>query len=138
LRTPNWIGFANAAWATGTLEAFDGTESDLPANSSWLASAGLGWDDGTWSLGAMARYVGPQPVDASFAGHPLGSGDAGDFVEVDLRARLRTFLVYPFTFQIDVHNALGSEGTVAASPVYVLPRLPIEGRRVVFGVELRF
>jgi iron complex outermembrane receptor protein len=138
LRTPNWIGFLNAAWATGTLRAADGTESDLPANSSWLASAGLGWDGGTWSLGAMARYVGPQPVDPSFADHPLGAGDAGDFVELDLRARFRTFLVYPVSFQLDVHNALRSDGSYAASPVYVLPRLPIEGRRLVFGCEVRF
>jgi len=138
LRSPNWIGFLNTSWATGTLEAIGGAESDLPANSSWLASAGLGWDDGKWSVGAMARYVGPQPLHPTFADHPLGAAEAGDFVEVDLRARLRAFLVYPFTFQVDVRNALGSKGTVAASPVYVLPRLPIEGRQVLLGFEVRF
>jgi hypothetical protein len=31
-----------------------------------------------------------------------------------------------------------ARGTVAASPVYAVPRLPIEGRRLLIGADIKF
>jgi iron complex outermembrane receptor protein len=125
--------YANVAYASASREPQPGETSPLPASARWLASAGASWSARDWTISAAARYVGPHPLDAS-----RGGGTAGDFVEANLRALYRTRLVYPLTFQLDVRNVFGSAGTMAASPVFTPPRLPIEGRRLLLGAEVSF
>ena len=78
--------------------------------------------------------MGPEPLDPSRG----RLGAAGDFLEANLRGSYRTRLVYPVTVHLDVLNLFDRAGTVAASPVYAVPRLPIEGRRVLLGADVRF
>ena len=59
-------------------------------------------------------------------------------MEANLRGLYRTRLFYPVTLHLDVLNLFDSKGTVAASPVYAVPTLPIEGWRVLGGIEVRF
>jgi outer membrane receptor protein involved in Fe transport len=131
--------YLNVAWARARIETPDGSRQDLPASSRWLASAGLSHEVGAWTLSLAGRYVGPQPVHPSFSDHPLyGDGTAGDFVEAMARIRYTTFLVYPVTFNLDVRNLSGRGYEIAASPVFALPRLPIRGRQILLGAEIRF
>ena len=55
-----------------------------------------------------------------------------------MRVLRRARIVYPVTFQLDVFNAFDVNGTIAASPVFTPARLPIPGRRILAGVEVRF
>jgi hypothetical protein len=131
--------YLNLAYAQGELEGSDGSVTQLPAVSSWLASGGFSYRTGDWTTSVSARYVGSQPVEASFIEHPLyDQGTAGDFVEANMRFIYSTFLVYPVSFRLDVRNLFKSEGYVSASTVYAIPRLPIPGRSLVLGVEVRF
>jgi hypothetical protein len=94
----------------------------------------VSWASRDWTTSLYARYVGPERLDPS----RNETGTAGDFVEANLRGLYRTRLFYPVTLHLDVLNLFDSKGTVAASPVYAIPELPIEGRRVLAGIEVRF
>jgi len=124
--------YANVAYARGRLLGA-GDEESLPASSSWLASGGLSAQAGLWTASLSARYVGPQPLDAS-----RGTGRAGDFVELNARVVRRLRLVYPITLSLDVRNLLDTRGGLAASPVYTPATVPVEGRRALFGADVRF
>jgi outer membrane receptor protein involved in Fe transport len=125
--------FANAAYATAELSTHAGMESRLAGSPRWLASAGTSFATRDWTASMAAHYVGAQPLDPS-----RGPGTAGDFVEANLRGQYRTRIVYPVTLHLDVLNLFDTAGTVAASPVYAVPSLPIEGRRLLLGAEIRF
>src|SRR5207245_1290385 len=77
-------------------------------------------------------------VQGDVVGPRAATATAGRFVEANLRGLYRTRLFYPVTLHLDVLNLFDSKGTVAASPVYAVPTLPIEGRRVLGGIEVRF
>ena len=130
-------GYLNLAFARAEVE---GTQSaDLSGSSHWLTSAGLSYAKGDWTVSATARYVGAQSMDPSFAEHTLyGDGETGGFAEANLRVLYKTLIVYPVTFHLDVRNLFDEQGGVAASTVYALPALPIEGRRILVGAEVRF
>jgi outer membrane receptor protein involved in Fe transport len=131
--------YLNVAWSQARLELPDGKLQDLPASSRWLASAGVSHETGAWTVSLAGRYVGPQPLHPSFAEHELyEDGSAGGFLETLVRLRYATFLVYPVTLNLDLRNLSAQEGELAASPVYALPRLPIRGRQVLLGAEIRF
>jgi hypothetical protein len=106
----------------------------LSGSPHWLASGGVSFSSRDWTASAGAHYVGSEPLDPSRG----RLGPAGDFVEANLRGLYRTRLFYPVTLHLDVLNLFGSAGTVAASPVYAVPSLPIEGRRVLIGADVRF
>jgi outer membrane receptor for ferrienterochelin and colicins len=125
--------FGNLAYASAELSTRGSARERLPGSPHWLASAGVSFASRAWTASLAGHYVGPEPLDAS-----RGPGQAGDFVEANLGAQYRTRLVYPVTFHLDVLNVFGSDGAVAASPVYAVPSLPIEGRRVLVGADLRF
>jgi hypothetical protein len=99
-----------------------------------LGSGGISFSSRDWTASLAAHYVGPEPLDPS-RGQAL---PAGDFVEANLRGLYRTRLVYPVTLHLDVLNLFDRAGTVAASPVYAVPRLPIEGRRILLGADIKF
>ncbi len=125
--------YANVAYAHARRVTNEGAELVLPASARWLASGGASWAAGDWTVSLAAHYVGPQSLDPS-----RGPGEAGDFLEANLRGLYRTRIVYPVTFHLDVLNVFGSKGALAASPVYAPARLPIPGRRALFGAEVRF
>src|SRR4029078_4369845 len=106
----------------------------LSGSPHWLGSGGLSFSSRDWTASIGAHDVGAEPVDPSRG----RVGPAGDFVEANLRGLYRTRLLYPVTIHLDVLNACDSKGTVAPSPVYAVPRLPIEGRRILVGADLRF
>jgi outer membrane receptor for ferrienterochelin and colicins len=127
-------GYVNVAYAGASLSEGGVTQwQRLAGSPRWLGSGGVSFAARDWTASIAARYVGPEQLDPS---RPAGT--AGDFVEANLRGLYRTRIVYPVTLHVDVLNVFGSKGAVAASPVYVMPRLPIEGRRVLFGAEIRF
>jgi len=137
-RTPTLQAYANLAYADSELLTTDGETSELPSVSQWLANMGASYVSGDWTTSLWGRYVGPQKIDPSFVGHPYGTHDAGDFFETNLRVRYSTFLKLPMTFQLDVRNLFDTGGEFAASTVYSIPRLPIEGRRALLGIEVAF
>jgi iron complex outermembrane receptor protein len=126
-------GYVNVAYAGATLSQRGVMQGRLAGSPRWLGSGGVSFAARDWTASMAARYVGPEGLDPS---RPAGT--AGDFVEANLRGLYRTRVVYPVTFHLDVLNVFDSKGAVAASPVYVLPQLPIEGRRVLVGAEIRF
>ena len=122
-------GYLKLAW---TRAEFDGAR--LPAVSDWLGSAGFGWDNGEYATSLSARWVGPQDLDPERG----VEGSAGEFLEANLRGLWRTRLYYPVTLTLDVRNLFDTNGELAAIPVYVPDTVPIEGRRVLLGAEVRF
>ena len=126
-------GYVNVAYAGATLSQRGVMQGRLAGSPRWLGSGGVSFAARDWTASMAARYVGPEGLDPS---RPAGT--AGDFVEANVRGLYRTRVVYPVTFHLDVLNVFDSKGAVAASPVYVLPQLPIEGRRVLVGAEIRF
>jgi hypothetical protein len=132
-------GYLNLAYAQGELRGEDGSTTELAATSAWLASAGLSYRAGDWTASVSARYAGSQPVDSSFGDHPLfEDGEAGDFAEANLRIGFSSYLVYPVIVNLDVRNLFDTDGSLSASTVYAIPRLPIPGRRLILGAEVRF
>ena len=127
-------GFANVAYAHSRFTDERILAGRLPGSPGWLGSAGLSWASRDWTASLCGRYVGAERLDPSRA----DAGTAGRFVETNLRGLYRTRLFYPVTLHLDVLNLFDTKGTVAASPVYAVPTLPIEGRRVIGGVEVRF
>jgi TonB dependent receptor len=127
-------GYANVAYAHSRFTDERILAGRLPGSPGWLGSAGLSWASRDWTTSLCARYVGRERLDPS----RIETGTAGNFVETNLRALYRTRLLYPVTLHLDVLNLFDSKGTVAASPVYAIPTLPIEGRRVLGGIEVRF
>jgi outer membrane receptor for ferrienterochelin and colicins len=129
-----WEGYLNVAYAKARQRPVAGGEQSLPASSSWLGSAGLSYDGGTWSASTTARYVGAQDLD------PQRGLDtrAGDFVEANARLTLRTRVVYPVRVDFDVRNLFDAKGAYAASFIYTPATLPIEGRRFLLSSEIRF
>jgi hypothetical protein len=127
-------GYVNVAYAGARLSERGVTiQGRLPGSPRWLGSGGASFAARDWTASIAAHYVGPERLDPS-----RPPGGAGDFVEANVRGLYRTRVVYPVTFHVDVLNVFGTTGTVAASPVYAVPRLPVEGRRVLFGAEVRF
>jgi outer membrane receptor protein involved in Fe transport len=121
------------AWAKAHLEQSDGTRTDLGGSASWLGSGGVSYTRGPWVGSLLARYVGAQPLALS-----RGGGQTDAFVEANVRVLHRTRLFYPVTFYLDVQNLFDTQGELAASPVYAPATLPIEGRRALLSVEVRF
>lgn len=133
LRHKGLIAFANLARASATFEGRGAVEDELAGSSSWIGSLGVSYERDAWTGSLTARYLGPQRL------HPSrGPGEAGDFVEANAHVVHRTRLVYPVTFRVDVRNLFDGEGQLAASPVYPVPRIPIEGRRVLVSAEVQF
>jgi outer membrane receptor for ferrienterochelin and colicin len=126
--------YVNLAWAEATFTPRDAEAFDLPASSNWLASAGAAWDAGDWAASLSARYVGEQQQDPSRE----DATPAGSFVEANTRLLWRTRAVYPVTLYFDVRNLFDSDGATAASTIYTPSHIPVEGRRMAFGAELRF
>ena len=126
--------YLNVAWAEAAYTPADGEAFDLPASANWLASGGLAWDAGVWAASLSARYVGSQSHDASRE----IEGTTGSFVEANTRLLWRTRAVYPVTLYLDVRNLFDSDGGTAASTIYTPSVIPIEGRRLSVGAELRF
>jgi outer membrane receptor protein involved in Fe transport len=126
-------GYLNVAYANARLIPRAAAEARLAGIPRWLGSGGLSFAARDWTASLSAHYVGPERLDAS-----RGRGRAGDFLEANLRGLYRTRLFYPVTFHLDVLNLFDTRGTVAASPVYPVARLPIEGRRALLGAEVRF
>ena len=126
--------YLNVAWSKATYVPAEGESFDLPASANWIASGGLAWDAGVWAASMSARYVGPQSHD------PVREIEetSGSFVEANARALWRTRAVYPVTLYLDVRNLFGSDGATAASTIYTPSAIPIEGRRVSVGAEVRF
>ncbi len=136
-RTPTLQAYTNLTYADSKLLKAGG-EIAPPSVSNWLANLGVSYVTGDWTTSLWGRYVGSQRIDQSFVGHPYGTEDAGDFFEANLRVRYSTFLKLPMTFQLDVRNLFETKGEFAASTVYSIPRLPIEGRRALLGIEVAF
>jgi iron complex outermembrane receptor protein len=126
-------GFLNVAYARARQEEAPAAARDLAGSAHWLASAGASATRGAWTASLSARYLAPQPLHPTF-----GAGETRAFVEAQARLLYRTRIVYPVVFHLDVRNLTNSHGEIAASPVYAIPRLPIEGRRWLAGAELRF
>lgn len=124
--------YANLAYAHGRREG-GGRTTSLPAVGRWLGSAGVSWLATDWTASLCAQFVGAQDLDPA-----RGGGEAGDYTVANLRILRRARIVYPVTFQLDVFNVFDVNGTVAASPVFTPARLPIPGRRILGGVEVRF
>ena len=127
-------GYVNVAYSTATLHNREHESLPLPATSSWLGSAGIGYDTGTLAGSLVGRYVGPQRYDPARS----ISGKSSSFVEANGRLLWRTSFVYPITFTVDVLNLFDTKGSIPASPIYTPANIPIEGRRAVLGAELRF
>lgn len=124
--------YANVAHAFGERET-RGATANLPAIAGWLASGGVSWQSRDWTASVSGQYVGPHDLDPS-----RGPGSSGDYLVANTRLLYRTRVVYPVTLHLDVLNALGSRGTLEASPVFTPARLPIPGRRFLAGAEVRF
>ncbi len=133
-QSPRLHGYANLAYAHSRFTDQRILAGRLPGSPGWLASGGVSWASRDWTTSLSARYVGRERLDPSRA----TVDTAGRFVEANLRGLYRTRLFYPVTLHLDVLNLLDTKGTVAASPVYGVPTLPIEGRRLLAGVEVRF
>jgi outer membrane receptor for ferrienterochelin and colicins len=133
LRSARLLAHANVTYARGLRAVGGAPEAALPGASRWLACGGVSYRLGSWTGSIAARYVGPQPLDPA-----RGGGTAGDFAEANLRLAYRTRAVYPVVFTLDVLNALGGDGELAASSVYAPSRLRIEGPRILVGAEIRF
>jgi outer membrane receptor for ferrienterochelin and colicins len=133
LKSAQAQGFLNVAYARARQEDVDAARRDLAGSARWLASAGASTTHGAWTASLVARYQGPQPLHPTF-----GAGETHAFVEGWARLLYRTRIVYPVTFQLDVRNLTDTHGEIAASPVYAIPRLPIEGRSLLLGAEVRF
>jgi outer membrane receptor protein involved in Fe transport len=129
-----WHAYGNLAYASARLSTRGSMGVRLSGSPHWLASGGVSFSSRDWTASAGAHYVGSEPLDPSRG----RLGPAGDFVEANLRGLYRTRLFYPVTLHLDVLNLFGSAGTVAASPVYAVPSLPIEGRRILLGADVRF
>jgi len=129
-----WHAYANAAYASARLSTRGAPAERLSGSPRWLGSGGVSFSSRDWTASVGAHYVGPEPLDSSRG----RLGAAGDFLEANLRGSYRTRLVYPVTVHLDVLNLFDRAGTVAASPVYAVPRLPIEGRRILLGADVRF
>jgi iron complex outermembrane receptor protein len=133
-RLGRWQGHLNVTYAHTRQLPMASDELTLPASSSWLGSAGLSYDTGTWSAATTARYVGPQDLDPQHG----TSGRAGGFVEANARATWKTRVVYPVRVEFDVRNLFDAQGSYAASFIYTPATLPIEGRRALVSAEVRF
>jgi outer membrane receptor protein involved in Fe transport len=126
--------YGNLAWAEAVFTGSEGDSFELPASANWLASAGAAWDAGGWAASLSARYVGSQSHDPGRE----QTIAAGSFVEANTRILWRTRAVYPVTLYVDVRNLFDRAGRTAASTIYTSPVIPIEGRRIAAGAELRF
>jgi hypothetical protein len=102
----------------------------VPAHPHERRGVGLDREDEAQSE-ANARFPDAAAVD-------LPDPEAGDFVETHLRLLFDTRVVYPVQFHLDVWNALDTDGTLSASQIFVIPRIPIEGRRVIAGAAVSF
>ncbi len=122
----------NVAYARSRLEPLAGAEETLPGSPAWLVSFGASQEIGDWTGALSGRYVGPQALRAG------ETGEAGDFLELNVRVRYRFRLVYPVTVSVDLRNALDTGGELSASPIYRPTRVPIEGRRLLVGADVRF
>jgi len=129
-----WHAYTNLAYASSRLSTRRSAPERLSGSPRWLGSGGISFSSRDWTASLAAHYVGPEPLDPS-RGRAL---PAGDFAEANLRGLYRTRLVYPVTLHLDVLNLFDRAGTVAASPVYAIPRLPIEGRRILLGADIKF
>lgn len=127
-------GYLNLAYARAELAQPGSPDLRLPGSSAWLGSGGLSLDSGDWTASICARYMGPQPLDPSRA----GATEAGDFFEANARVLYRTRILYPVTFSLDLRNLFDAAGGPAASPVFAIPVIPLEGRQVAIGAEVRF
>jgi iron complex outermembrane receptor protein len=126
--------YGNVSYAKARLDPRGGAgETDLAASSNWLANAGVSYDFGDLTASISARYVGSQPLQEDH-----GEGNAGDFVDANLRLLWKTVVVYPVRLYVDVWNVTDEKGSFSASSVYVPARSPIEGRKIVVGTEVRF
>jgi iron complex outermembrane receptor protein len=125
--------YANAAYARGERQRPGAAPSALASASRWLATGGLSWQARDWTASISGQYVGPHDLDPA-----RGGGRAGDYVVANVRLVHRTRVVYPLALHLDVFNVFDGQGTFAASPVFTPARLPIPGRRVLFGAEVRF
>ncbi len=128
-------GYLNIAYARAHLER-DGTEpQDLPGSSRWLLSGGASYDFDKLTASLSGRVVGKQELDPAF----FEDGSAGDFLEVNARLLWKTRVeYYPVTFSLDVRNLFDKQGKLSASPSQVLSYVPIPGRSVQAGCEIRF
>jgi outer membrane receptor protein involved in Fe transport len=131
-RVAGFDAYLNAAYARGRLLAA-GEEAALPARSTRLGSAGVSYRKGLWTASVNGRYVGPQALEPG-----REEGQAGAFVEMNAHLARKVRLAYPMTLFLDVTNLLDGDGGLAASPVYTPATVPIEGRRVMFGADVRF
>ncbi|HEY8151853.1 MAG TPA: TonB-dependent receptor [Vicinamibacteria bacterium] len=129
-----WHAYTNLAYASARLSTRGSVGERLSGSPRWLGSGGISFSSRDWTASLAAHYVGREPLDPSRG----RAAAAADFVEANLRGLYRTRLVYPVTLHLDVLNLFDGAGTVAASPVYAVPRLPIEGRRVLVGADVRF
>jgi outer membrane receptor protein involved in Fe transport len=129
-----WQGYLNVAYARARQLPAAGGETTLPASAGWLGSGGIAYDGGSWSAAATARYVGAQDLD------PVRGldGRSGDFVEANARLTWKTRIVYPVRLECDLRNVFDTKGAYAASLIYTPATLPIEGRRLILGTEVRF
>ena len=123
------VAYAHARWDVG------GTtdRKRLSGSPHWTASAGISASRGAWTGTLVARAL-----DARLLQPEFGPGDVKGFVEANARLLWRTRVRYPLTLSVDAFNLFDSDGEIAASPVYAVPRLPIEGRRLLMSAEIRF
>lgn len=133
LRMRHLRAYANVAWSDAELERPGSGDDELAGSPAWVASAGASYDWRSWTGGLSLRYLGPHRLHSSWGGE-----EAGDFAEANFRLAYRTRIVYPVTLRLDVRNLLDSKGEFAASQVYPVPRLPIEGRRLLVSAEAHF
>ena len=129
-----WQAYGNLAYASARLSTRGSVSARLSGSPHWLGSGGVSFSSRDWTGSITAHYVGEEPLDPSRG----RVGPAGDFVEANLRGLYRIRLAYPVTIHLDVLNLFDRAGTVAASPVYAVPTLPIEGRRILLGADVKF